>query len=88
MDIEELELTLTFKEDGSNIVTVILTHDEPTVDLDRVPGIVAKALEQITIEHRLHYPETTDVILKFQCVDFLDQKDQEPPDLNNLEEEN
>ena len=88
MEIEDLELTLTFKEDSNNTVTVLLTHDEPTVDLDRVPSIVTKALENIVAEHRLHYPETASVILKFQCFDFLDQQDQEPSDLYNLTEEN
>jgi len=88
MEIEDLEMTLTFTEDNGNSVTVMLKHANPLEDLDRVPEIVAKSLDQMILENRLRYPESAKVKLEFNCENFLDQEDQEPPDLYNLQEEN
>ena len=88
MEIEDLEMTFTFIEDGGNSVTVMLKHANQTEDLERVPEIVEKALDQMISEHRLQYPETAKVKLEFNCENFLDDIDQDPPDLyNSLEDE-
>lgn len=87
MEIENLEMTFTFIEDSGSSVTVMLKHANPLENLDRVPEIVAKSLNQMILENRLRYPETAKVKLEFNCENFLDQKDQEPSDLYNLQGE-
>ena len=84
MEIEDLEMTFTFIEDSGSSVTVMLKHTNPLENLDRVPEIVAKSLNQMILENRLRYPESAKVKLEFNCENFLDQEDQEPPDLYNL----
>ena len=82
-----LEMTFTFVEDSGSSVTIMLKHVNPLENLDRVPEIVAKSLNQMILENRLRYPESAKVKLEFNCENFLDQEDQEPPDLYNLQGE-
>ena len=84
MEIEDLEMTFTFVEDSGSSVTIMLKHVNPLENLDRVPEIVANSLNQMILENRLRYPESAKVKLEFNCENFLDQEDQEPPDLYNL----
>jgi len=85
MEIENLIITLAFKELGSDKLTVVnKPYKEETVHLELVPMLVARELDQLVYDYRVEYPETANVSLTFRCADFLDQKDQEPNDSYNL----
>jgi hypothetical protein len=85
MNIENLIITIAFKEVGTDKLTVVNNpYPEYIINLDRVPSIVIKELDKLVYDNRLEYPETASVSLSFNCVDFLDQIDLEPPSLYNV----
>jgi len=84
MIIKNLVITLAFKELGNEELTVVnKPYKKDSVRLELVPMLITKELDQLVYDYRVEYPETANVSLTFRCVDFLDQKDQEPYDSYN-----
>ena len=87
MEIENLVITLAFKELGSDKLTVVnKPYKEKTVHLELVPMLVARELDQLVYDYRVEYPENVKIKITFEVEDFIDA-DLEPLDKYNFNEE-